>query len=107
MIKAGDLRHEIIIQQSTETQGSYGDPVETWYTFATVWANIKPLKGRMLFAAQAVNPKTNTEIEIRYLCNLSTKYRILFGTRIYLPTQPPINIDERNISMRLMVEEVF
>lgn len=37
----GNMREQIVIQQRTATQDDYGEPVESWTTYATVWAKIE------------------------------------------------------------------
>lgn len=106
-MRVGRLRHQIIIQQVAETRSSTGAPQETWITFATVWANIEPLRGRMLFAAQQIHPETTTRITIRYLTGLTPKHRILYGTRIFQQMQPPMNMEERNREITMLCKEVF
>jgi len=107
MKRAGQMNKRIIIQQVALVPSSTGAPQETWSTFATVWANVEPLRGRMLFAAQSVHPETTTRITIRYLSGLTPKHRILYGTRIFLQTQPPMNVEERNREITLLCKEVF
>lgn len=37
----GEMLDQVTIQQRAATQDSYGEEVETWSTYATVWANIE------------------------------------------------------------------
>lgn len=104
-MKAGALRHKVTIQSKTITTDGSGGPVETWADFATVHASIEQLSGREMIAAQAVNSETTGKIRIRYLAGVTADMRVVFGTRLFSITAPPINPDERNRELILMVSE--
>jgi SPP1 family predicted phage head-tail adaptor len=103
-MKAGKLRHRIIIQSPTETRNAYGEPEVAWGTFATMWATVEPLRGRELWAAAAINARTATRIRIRYIKDITPKMRVLYGSRVYLITAI-IDEEMRHRDMQLMVEE--
>jgi SPP1 family predicted phage head-tail adaptor len=103
-LKAGELRHQITIQQSTESQNDYGEATSSWSEFATVWASVQPISGREFFAAQAVQAQVSTRIKIRYLPDVTPKMRVLFGSRVFR-IEAVLNIDERNRELHLMCVE--
>lgn len=75
-MRAGKLRHRITIEQSTETQ-SVGEPVLTWSTFATVWADYEDMGGSEgAVGGQAQYAIGHRRYEIRYLTGLLPKMRI-------------------------------
>lgn len=46
-MRAGQLRHKIVIETPTEgTPSAYGDAAPSWSTYATRWASIEPMTGR-------------------------------------------------------------
>ena len=106
-MKAGRLRHEITIQQVSETKDTYGGVDKSWSTFATVRAEIKPLSGREYFANEQQNSTISHKVAIRYLAGVTAKMRVLFGSRTLEIVSPPINFEERNIEMVLMCREVI
>ena len=106
-MKAARLRHQITIQQVNETKDSFGGVTESWVTFATVRAEIKPVSGREYFANEQQNSTISHKVAIRYLVGVTAKMRILFGARIFDIVSPPINFEERNIEMVLMCREVI
>lgn len=66
-MQAGRLRHRIVIEELAVTLDSDGDQVETWVPIGPALpAEIKPLSGRELIAAQAVQSKVATRIVMRY-----------------------------------------
>lgn len=103
-MRAGHLRHRIVIQQSIITRDSYGQPVASWVSVATVWAAIEPLSGRELIAAQAVQSEITTRISLRYLPGITSAMRVVHGTRIY-NIKTLLNLDERNRELQLMCSE--
>lgn len=79
-MRAGSLRHRITLQTAVDTQdGTTGEPVRSWTTLATVWAEVAPLKGReIVAAASALLGDVDTRIRIRWapeLANLGVKSR--------------------------------
>lgn len=64
-MQSGTLRHRIAIQTNTPTQDSYGEPVTSWATVATVWAAVEMLSGRELFVAQQAQSEATVRFRIR------------------------------------------
>lgn len=45
-MRAGRLNHRVVLQRVTEaTDATYGEVTEAWATLATVWAEVRPLRG--------------------------------------------------------------
>lgn len=107
-LNVGDLRHQITIQQMADTTDDYGTPVETdeWNTFATVWAAINPLTGREYIQTQNVIPDLTATIKIRYLPGVTTRMRVLYGTRVF-DIKAVIDVEEHHREMQLMCAEVI
>jgi SPP1 family predicted phage head-tail adaptor len=82
-MEPGRLRHRVVVEQVTRTGDAMGQAVETWTTFTTVWADVQPLRGRELFAAQAANSEATTKVYMRYRAGISPKWRLKFGTQVY------------------------
>lgn len=104
-MQAGKLRHKIIIQTPTETENpDTGELETTWSTFATVWAEILPAVGREFWASKQIVAEITGKIRIRYIAGVNSKMRIKFGSRIF-NIIVPINVEEKNIELVLMVSE--
>jgi SPP1 family predicted phage head-tail adaptor len=105
---AGDLRHQVTIQQSVEapdTFGGAGTPT-TWTTYAVVWAAIEPGSAREFIEAQQQSAEKTVTIRIRYLAGVTPKMRVLYqdpdrGQRLF-DIQGVIDIDERRRHMHLI-----
>jgi SPP1 family predicted phage head-tail adaptor len=66
------------------TRDASGEPVPTWPVFATRYADIEPLAGRELVAAQQRFAETTHQVRIRYLAGLNSKtMRLKQGTRVF------------------------
>lgn len=77
-MRAGQLRHEVRLQQVTYTQDSYGEDVETWADTETVRALVEPLRGKEYFSAQQVNAELTTKILIRYYPTVVPHWRVVW-----------------------------
>lgn len=80
---AGRLRHRIKIQSLGLADDGMGGQTEAWSDMANVWASIEPLTGKELFIAQQVESNVTHKITMRYLAGITTKHRILFGSRVF------------------------
>ena len=104
-MRIGNLRHQISIEQATESFDGNGELISTWTTFATVWAEITPLTGREYWSARQINAETTGKIRTRYISGLTPKMRVKFGTRIFNITGLS-NIEERNEEIVIYYSEV-
>ncbi len=91
-MRAGLLKYRVTIQSRLQEQDpKYGGQVNAWDDVATVWAGITPLRGRELFAAQAIHSKAEVKILIRYRGDLSHDMRVKHGDIIYdIHSIPPV-----------------
>lgn len=104
-MRAGALRHTLVIEQPTETQDAHGQAVQTWSTFATVPGELRPVRARELVAAAQVVGELTAVARIRYLAGITEKMRVKFGDRIFAIVGPPINLLERNAEVELLLAE--
>ena len=82
-MKACKLKHTVTIQSKSLSQDTFGQPLETWTTEASVRAFVEPLTGQELFRAQQVNAATTTRITIRYRAGMDASMRIVFESVNY------------------------
>ena len=104
-MKAGKLDHLIIVEQNTPTRDAFGGLVDSWDTYATVWASVTPMIGVETYKSDQLNASITHKIVIRYLASLTTQMRINFGGR-YLNIKSVQHIHERGDMMVLMCEEL-
>ena len=82
VVRAGKMRHRVIVERPTGGQDDYGEDIPVWSTFATVNASIEPASGAERFDTNTMKPETTHVVKIRYLDGLKTDMRLKFGTRI-------------------------
>jgi SPP1 family predicted phage head-tail adaptor len=103
-MRAGQLRHSIIIQQVTETPDTAGNLQESWATFATMRAAVVPLRGEELLRGQQIHGEVNYKITIRYKSGIVPKMRVSWGSRTF-HIHAVANIHERDRTIELMCSE--
>lgn len=103
-MRAGTLRHLIVIQEPTETKDSQGQPIKSWAEYATVHANVLPLRGREYFDAEQINAETTTRFIIRYIPGITEKMRVSYDSKLY-NIKAIINTGERDRMIELMTGE--
>ena len=94
-MRSGQLRHKVIIQVLTETRDSMGGVAESWATFQTRWAEVKPITGKERYASAERTGETTHHITMRHTAGITRKHRILWGARVF-DIQSVINADERD-----------
>ena len=82
-MRAGLLDRQITIEEATTAQDSYGQPLETWTTFAVVWAAKVDIKARERFTANQPLAEETTRFRIRYLDNLTPQMRVRHDGKVY------------------------
>lgn len=78
-----NFRHRIEIQSLSLTPNDSGGQVETWSTFATVWASLTPKIVKEVNFAERIEPRIDHEIRMRYIAGVTATMRILFDSRIF------------------------
>ena len=100
---AGQLRHRLTVQESTDSRDAIGGIVKTWSVNTTRWASIEPLMGRELRDAQQISPKATHKIQVRHITGLDPTFRFIYDNRIFNIVSIR-NILERN-KMQLVIAE--
>jgi len=103
-MKAGQLKHRIVIEQQTQTKNAIDEIILTWSTFCTVWAAIEPATGQSYYAANQLESKVDGRVRIRYRADLEPTMRIKFGDRI-LNIISIVHPQENHRELHLMYSE--
>ena len=104
-MRTGSLRRRISIQRRDMTQDDYGQPSLTWVNVVDAWAEIQPLSGRELEIAQAMNAEVTHQVTIRYREGITAAMRIVYQSRYFNITSPPLDVYMRHKEMQLMCSE--
>ena len=105
-MKAGTLRHSVIIKTATTSRNSYGEEVRSWVPFAHVRCGIVPKSARENVTDAQMDHEITHRVSLRYIDGLGPKMRIYFGDRI-LEIKSLINVGERSREMVLMCSEIL
>lgn len=82
-MRAGKLPYLVTIEQRSTGQDAGGGMLNSWSTFATVWAGAIALNGRELEAAQARNNEISHKWTLRGLPGLTAQMRINWAGNYY------------------------
>jgi SPP1 family predicted phage head-tail adaptor len=104
-MSAGRLRHRITIEEKAQAPDGVGGFSETWQTFATVWAEVKPLRARERFFAEKIESSITHLVKLRFRFGIDPEMRIMHGGRT-LKILGIVNVEERNQWLELSCEEV-
>lgn len=106
MINISFLKKRVALQTETLVPDGGGGYVLSWTTLATVWASIKPITGREVFAADHQEGHVTHHIAMRWRSDIAvtTAMRISYGERLF-NIRAVLNKDEANRWLVLLVEE--
>ena len=107
-MRAGRLRHRVLIEENNPTTDNYGGKTDNWQRvvdpYGEVWAAVEPLSARELIQAQQVNAEATIRGLMRYWDGLTTQHRLRHNGRV-LEILSIVNRDDRNIQIELMCKE--
>ena len=101
----GKLRHRLILQTETQTQGATGEVTSSYSTDTTVWGSLRPVSGRELEQARQISEEITYKAEIRFYSGLTTEHRISHDSRTF-EIVTILNHDERDEKQILLLKEV-
>lgn len=80
-MRAGKLDMRVAFQRKAQSSSSSGEPVETWSTLATRWADVEPLFGTEVNAAEQWIAREQSRFTVRWssdIDDLSPLDRVIF-----------------------------
>lgn len=111
-MRAGDLRHWLLIEAKTVAVDANGDRTENWTTFVECWGSIRNGSGREFFAARQTIADLSHDIIIRYVAGLAPDMRVKYvdpknaNAARYFNIRSISNPNELNEMLRLQCSEV-
>ena len=103
-MRAGEIRKRIVIEQRSTAQDTFGGQVTTWSVVATVWAGIRPMSGRELITAQAVQSEVTHQIIMRYQAGIAARMRVRHDGRLF-NILAVLDQNERHRQLTLLCQE--
>ena len=82
-MKAGRMDRRITIEEIVESRDSYGAVIKTWALFATVWAEVRPVRSRELIASAKVTAEFDTVFRCRWLDGVLPSMRVVHDGAAY------------------------
>lgn len=107
-LRVGKHRRRVTIETPVETRDARGQPIVTWTEYAKRWASFQPGAGREFFQGHTDVAETGYRIGIRYdatVAAVTPKMRVKMGARVFDIQHSPINVQERNQELILVVKE--
>ena len=80
---AQQLNSKVVIKQPAAVQDAAGQPIPTWTTLATVWANIRSLNGLETIKGGAEASVAKASIRIPYRTDVTSAMRVVHGSTTY------------------------
>ena len=108
-MRAGKLRHRVVIQEKVVARDGYGEEDVTWSEVDTVWGSVEPLRGREYLEGRQEQADVSHRIRMRYQGSITPTMRVLYpqkgvGSRVF-EVLSVLNPVERDISLELMCRE--
>ena len=103
-MRAGPLRHVIVIEQPTETLNALGEPVQTWTTFASPRASIEHREVGERFSDGRIFSERRTRFGLRWLNGVTAQMRVRYAGRLF-DLKPPDDVRERHRELVLWAVE--
>lgn len=85
-MKAGALSERVAILRKTTAQDSVGQPITTWATLTTVWAEASEMRAREFIEAAGRQVEVTTRFRMRYT-DLAYEDRLQWDGHQYEPVQ--------------------
>jgi SPP1 family predicted phage head-tail adaptor len=106
MVRAGILRHRVRIQQWTDSGPDVlGQPQKTWQDVATVFGEVRDIRGREFWTSgQVESGEVTTRVRIRHRSNVDRNMRVLHAGR-ELMIEAVVDPNGRGQELHLMCRE--
>jgi SPP1 family predicted phage head-tail adaptor len=105
MIPAGELRDRVQLQRRIGTaDAEWGTVAESWQTYATVWASVRPMRAAELLADNGVLHETVHTVRIRHRADVTPEHRLIYRGRA-LDIAGVVDVDGRRAVLELRCVE--
>ena len=104
VLNAGRLKHKVEIMKYEDTVDEYNRNVQGHVTHATIWAEIKPMRGFEYLDYYREKNKVQTKITCRYRDDITEKMVVKFNGKLHEITAI-IDIEDQHTALEIMVQE--
>lgn len=88
----GNYRFKVTILEHKKGQDDYGELIDSWEVFKTVYASKEPILGYEFFTALTTESKVEVKFNMRFFVGVSSEMRIQYDNEIYEIIGPPIDV---------------
>jgi len=105
-MKAGRLRHVIIVEEALESQDDVGQVVQTWSAVKTLRAEIDSIRGDERFVLKQAGTQIDAKITVRGQETgfITSKHRIKAGDHVY-DIESVLDLNQRGIKREIYCTE--
>jgi SPP1 family predicted phage head-tail adaptor len=82
MIRPGEMRERVTVQQATPTVNSIGESTLTWNTLTTVWAAVNGVSSSEALVDGQQESRITHRVRLRYISGLKHTDRFLWRGRV-------------------------
>lgn len=82
-MRAGELRHRIILEENVPTRNATREEIPNWQVFTSVWGDVKPVSAREFISNERASAEVSHKIKLRYLPGLKPSMRVRWGARLF------------------------
>jgi SPP1 family predicted phage head-tail adaptor len=79
MMNAGRLDQRVTLQSKSVTRAANGAEVVSWVPVATLWAEVRQIRGKEFFAAAQMQEAVDHQVRIRYRAGVTRDMRLLWN----------------------------
>jgi len=80
---SGKMNKRVVLESNTPAQDGYGEPIESWSTIATVWAEQLSAKGSERFRGEQNSGFEDIVWRIRYRTDVDNLDRLTYNGKTY------------------------
>lgn len=104
-MRAGPLKHLIMIQAKGQTRDAYGAVVDGWVDFAPARADVRDVASSERYVSQSINSVITKRFFIRYIDGITADMRIVHDGKNY-DIDPPVDTAGKRRMLEIAAAEV-
>lgn len=103
----GRLRQRICVEKAELVENSIGEMEVVYKPYVHLWADVKPISGKELLAASAIQSEVSHRIYVRWYPGITARHRITWGykNRRIMNIKSVINSGEGNEMLEILAFE--